>query len=397
MFRLGANRRFAFKFGGNNLNLTTLVNVMHKIEIELSNIPTLSYPIFVGPGLLTLDKTWLSREVIGNNYLVIITDNIVKKLYGNRLRKQLKDSGYKVLLIAFPSGEKSKTYKTKQYIEKLMLKNYCDRNTIILALGGGVVGDMAGFIAATYMRGISYIQIPTTLLAMVDSSIGGKTGINISLGKNLIGAYWQPKAVIADIQCLNSLSKKQLVNGFIEALKVFLTSDAKSFQQAANFKSLFICNIDLLGSLIIQAINIKATIVSQDVNENNKRVILNFGHTIGHALEQLSDYKLLHGYAVALGILVESKISHLLGLLNTKQYQIIKYAFSELGILGKDLERFDIDKIIEVTKIDKKAKIGRPHYVLLKEIGKVHIDNNAFAHIISDDIVKQAILNVIIE
>ena len=213
-----------------------------------------------------------------------------------------------------------------------------------------------------------------------------------------IGAYWQPMALIADIQCLNSLPKKQLVNGFIEVLKIFLTNDAKSFQRAIlNLKSLFTCK-DLLEYWIIQAINIKSTIVSRDVRENNQRMILNFGHTIGHALEQLSNYKLLHGYAVALGILVESKISHLLGLLNTQQYQIIKSAFAELGILGKNLGRFDIDKIIEVTKIDKKAKIGQPYYVLLKEIGQVHIDNNAFAHIIvSDEVVKKAILNTIRE
>lgn len=370
---------------------------MHKIEIEISTKSIASYPVFVGSGLLELNKVWLSKEVVGNSYLVIITDSNVKKLYGNKLAKQLKSSGYKVLLIAFPPSEKSKTYQTKQRLEKLMFKNYCDRNTVILALGGGVVGDMAGFISATYMRGISYIQIPTTLLAMVDSSIGGKTGIDISLGKNLIGAYWQPIAVIADVQCLNSLSKTELINGFIEVLKVFLTNDAASFQRATtNLKSLFVCK-GIVEDWIIQAIGIKSAIVNRDVHENNERVVLNFGHTIGHALEQLSDYKLLHGYAVALGILVESKISHLLGLLNTQQYQAIKNTFAELDILGKNLEKFDIDQIIAVTKMDKKAKIGQPYYVLLKDIGQVYVDNNAFAHHVSDEVVKKAILNVIME
>lgn len=370
---------------------------MHKIEIEISTKSISSYPVFVGSGLLELNKVWLSKEAVGNSYLVIITDSNVKKLYGNKLAKQLKNSGHKVLLIAFPPSEKSKTYQTKQRLEKLMFKNYCDRNTVILALGGGVVGDMAGFISATYMRGISYIQIPTTLLAMVDSSIGGKTGIDISLGKNLIGAYWQPIAVIADLQCLNSLSKTELINGFIEALKVFLTNDAASFQQAIkNLKSLFTCT-GILEDWIIQAIGIKSAIINRDMYENNERVVLNFGHTIGHALEQLSDYKLLHGYAVALGILVESEISHLLGLLNTQQYKTIKSTFAELGILGNSLGKFDIDQIIAATKMDKKAKIGQPCYVLLKDIGQVHVDNNVFAHLVSDEVVKKAILNVIKE
>src|SRR5476651_340209 len=163
------------------------------------------------------------------SHMVIITDNTVKKLYGLNLQKCLKKAGHHCLLLSFPAGEKFKNNKTKQTIEDAMLQHRCDRDTLILALGGGVVGDLAGYIAATYMRGVSYIQIPTTLLAMVDSSVGGKTGINTSQGKNLIGSFWQPILVVADLQCLMTLPDVQIINRLIEAIKIFLTNDVNYF------------------------------------------------------------------------------------------------------------------------------------------------------------------------
>jgi 3-dehydroquinate synthase len=322
---------------------------------------------------------------------VIITDNTVKKYYGLSLQKQLKKSGHKVLLLSFPAGERFKSSQTKQTIEHKMLTHACDRNTLILALGGGVTGDLAGYIAATYLRGIAYIQIPTTLLAMVDSSIGGKTGINTPHGKNLIGSIYQPKAVVADISLLKSLSKKNCINGLIEAIKMFLTFDAKSLDYTQqHLDRVLKCDKLILKEIVKRAVAIKAGVVGRDEQDRGERSLLNFGHTIGHALEKISDYSLLHGYAVAYGILVEATISRQLGLIDSDQLNIIKKIFSRLGIHGKYLSKFDIADIIQATRIDKKIKNNKVHYVLLKTLGSPHIINDQYVHPVTNNIIRLA-------
>ncbi len=207
----------------------------HKLDASLitkpimMNIPAskaFTYPILVASDLLAHPEKWLPTDW-QKKRLVIITDDNVNKIYGKHLSTILEQA--KPLLLSFMPGEKSKNSQIKLNLEQRMIQAHCDRDTLILALGGGVVGDIAGFIAATYMRGISYIQIPTTLLAMVDSSVGGKTGINVPQGKNLIGAFWQPTCVIADMNCLSTLPQVHLINGLIEAIKMFATSDAKLF------------------------------------------------------------------------------------------------------------------------------------------------------------------------
>jgi 3-dehydroquinate synthase len=349
-------------------------------------------PIQIEPHLLSHPDKWLPEHCI-NKKLVVITDDNVKNYYGNTLLKKLKK--YDPLLLSFLPGEKSKNYQTKQYLENQMLESHCDRDTIILALGGGVVGDVAGFVAATYMRGISYIQIPTTLLAMVDSSIGGKTGINTTRGKNLIGAFWQPIAVIIDTNCLTTLPKTHLINGLIEALKMFMTSDLTSFNYASkHIDKILNADILTLKDIIQRAITTKINIVSQDERENGLRTILNFGHTIGHALEKIMDYTLLHGYAVALGILVEAKISQLSGFLSHVDYQTIQSLFLKLSISADLLEKIEVEKIIMATKRDKKVKSGSVRYVLLKNIGQVYNQDNSFIHSVSDEIVRNALLEV---
>jgi len=201
---------------------------MKKITIKIPAISSVNYPIFIESGLLQYPSAWLPGD-LNFSAIVIITDHTVKKLYGGDLANRLIKQGYKVLLLSFPPGEKSKSNVVKQKLEKKMFMNHCDRNTLCLALGGGVVGDLAGFVAATYMRGIAYAQIPTSLLAIVDSSIGGKTGIDTDDGKNLVGAFWQPKAVVIDLSCLKTLSHRHLVNGLVEIIKMFLTSDKQDF------------------------------------------------------------------------------------------------------------------------------------------------------------------------
>jgi len=353
---------------------------MHKIVVTIPVKTPIRYPVIIGADLFDVDS-WLPKGKFSR--FVIITDHHVKKLFALRLHNTLKKAGHNSILLFFQAGEKNKNNITKQTIENGMLHNACDRNTLVLALGGGVVGDLSGFVAATYLRGIAYIQIPTTLLAMIDSSVGGKTAINTPYGKNLIGAIHQPIAVIADTKLLKTLPEKHKINGLIEAIKIFLTHDKKSFYFLATHHEREIDNI------IARAVKIKASVVMRDEKEQGERALLNFGHTIGHALEKLSNYKLLHGYAVAYGILIESTLSHQMGLLSLKQLIIIKKLLSRFGIHTKNLRKYDINKIIQATKNDKKVQGKNVRYVLLKEIGKAHIIKNNYVHAVSDEMVRQ--------
>lgn len=363
--------------------------MIKKISVSIPANKALTYPVLIGVGLLN-HPTWIPKNY---SKIVVVTDNNVKKHYAKRFMALLKNNGYEVILLAFPSGERYKNIRTKNKLEEEMLKQLCDRDTLILALGGGVVGDVAGFVAATYMRGIAFIQIPTTMLAMVDSSIGGKTGIDTPQGKNLIGAYWQPKAVIADISCLHTLPKKHLVNGLIEALKVFLIQDAKSFNYFKNnLEAILDGNKMILTNIVKKAATIKINVVQKDERENNLRAILNFGHTIGHALELVSNYKLLHGYAVAYGILVEAKMAELMGILSSQNFLIIEAILNALHISSKHLKKWDVNKIIEATSLDKKSKNKKVNYVLLKNIGDIYRYNNSYVHSVSKRTVKKAFL-----
>lgn len=365
---------------------------MKKIITKISTSQAISYPIVIDTNLIMHPNKWLPHGW-HNKQLVIITDNTVKKHYGTTLLRLLKKA--KPLLFSFLPGENSKNYLVKHSLEEKMLKNRCNRETLILALGGGVVGDMAGFIAATYMRGIAYIQIPTTLLAMVDSSVGGKTAINTSQGKNLIGAFWQPTKVIIDTNCLTTLPEKHIINGLIEALKMFMTNDKKAFDHIhAHIDTLIKNKSSILKNIIYKAIQIKTTIVSLDEKEKNERMILNFGHTIGHALEKILNFKILHGYAVGLGILVEAKISQLLGILSNDNYQLIKHVFLKLGISTDPLKKINSNLIVQATKSDKKAKKTGVQYILLKEIGKVYTKKQKVAHSVADNIVIRALIEI---
>lgn len=362
--------------------------MIHKIPVKISGKPMVNYPILIGVNLLDLAVLFPLKKF---SKIVIITDNVVKKRYGLHLNNQLKKTGHDCLLLSFPSGEKFKNNTTKQKIESAMLLHCCDRDTLIVALGGGVVGDLVGFIAATFLRGVPYLQIPTTLLAMVDSSIGGKTGINTKHGKNLIGAIYQPQCVITDVTVLKTLSRAAKIHGLIEAIKMFITHDAKSFHYTElHLQQLIKGEKDLLKNIVTRAVKIKSEVVGHDEKEKGERSLLNFGHTIGHALEKISNYKLLHGHAVAYGILVEATISNLLGFLDRQQLLTIKNVMSELGMHGKNLKGFDITKLLQATKNDKKVRLNNVHYTLIKKIGGAHIVKGKYTHPVSDKIVKQA-------
>lgn len=364
---------------------------MTTLNIKLPVAPAVQYKVFVAPGLLkSLPK--ILKELKSAARYVIITDTFVEKIFGEKLLSTLKKANLQADLISFSAGEKNKNEETHRKLTHAMLAKKCGRDTMILALGGGVVGDIAGYVAATYMRGIPYIQIPTSLLAMVDSSIGGKVGVDTKYGKNLIGAFWHPEAVIADIDCLKNLPQEQLVNGLMEAVKIFLTYDQAAFESVEkNWKKILAKNSALLQKIIARAIELKIGVVVRDEHEANERMVVNWGHTIGHAVEHLSRYKFLHGYSVALGILVESKISQLLGVLSEKDFQTVQTALKKFGINEKDLQKFKISDIVNQTLIDKKARNGKVKYVLLEKIGKVKTTQKMFGHEVEEKTVKTAL------
>ncbi len=364
----------------------------HNLSVHLPAAPAVSYPIRIKAGLLSNPAAWIPKT---GQSIVIITDHRVKKLYGLDLENCLKQAGHQTLLLSFPAGERSKTVQTKTRLEALMLKKGFGRDTLLLALGGGVVGDLAGFIAATYMRGIAYIQIPTTLLAMVDSSVGGKTGINSAEGKNLVGAFWHPKVVIADPLCLETLPQEHLINGLIEIWKICLSCDLNQLRYFQRHLPLALQREEkILASLISRAVKLKIAVVQADEQKQHYRDILNFGHTLGHALERLSAYRLLHGQAVGYGLLLEAKISQLMGILDLKGYETIQETLSYLNISPAYLKRFNVQALIKATRSDKKKRGRRVPYVLLKGLGEVYVKQGQVTHFVPEPIIKEAFFTI---
>lgn len=363
-----------------------------EILVKLPAKKSYNYPIYIGQNLLNEYAVWLDPLVISKK-IIIITDEVVCRLYARNFAAALEKIGYDVLLLSFAPGEQSKSYAKLEYLLDEMLRHKCDRHSLCIAFGGGVVGDITGFASAIFMRGIRYIQIPTTILSMLDSSVGGKTAINSEYGKNLIGAFCQPNAVVMDINLIDSLPQDQLINGLIEAIKIFLTSDAEYFHYThANLDDIIRKDYIKLIKIIKRAVGLKARVVEQDEREENLRMILNFGHTVGHAIEKLSNYKIAHGYAVALGILVEAKISFLLGMLDHEKYILIEDILAKLEITKKQLQVFNALDIITAMLGDKKNKSGNIYMILLANIGSVSKSiEGKVATVVSNDIIAQAL------
>jgi 3-dehydroquinate synthase len=366
-----------------------------QIIVNLPAKAAYNYPIFIDEGLISNWQDWLI-DYAATKKIVIITDKIVCKLYAKQFAANLEKAGYDVLLLDFAPGEEAKNFANFEYLLNEMLINKCDRHTLCVAIGGGVVGDLTGFVASVFMRGIRYIQIPTTLLSMIDSSVGGKTAVNSVHGKNLIGAFYQPGAVVMDIELLKTLPQQHLINGLIEAIKIFLTSDGEYFKYIqANLEQVLVCDKTALTKIIKRAVELKAEVVAQDEREQNQRMSLNFGHTVGHAVEKVSKYTIMHGYAVALGILVEAKISFLLGILSHQNYQLIEKLMQRLDIDTRMLQPFAIDNIVMAMHGDKKNKAGDIYMILLADIGKIKLsDGDRVATIVSEDIIRQALIGL---
>ncbi|MDK2975744.1 MAG: 3-dehydroquinate synthase [Candidatus Marinimicrobia bacterium] len=353
---------------------------MHKIRVDLHER---SYPIYVkNESLPTVGN--ILKQLNINPQVVLVSSQNVSALYKDVVEKSLKEEGFQVHYILMPSGEANKNLKTVQYLYDTMLDLKIDRGSTVIALGGGVVGDTAGFLAATMYRGMNLVQIPTTLLAQVDSSIGGKVGINHARGKNLIGAIYQPKIVIVDPTVLKTLEFRQRVSGFGEVIKYGFIRD-RIFTQflLENFSDILtLKNLDHVNAAIIRAIEIKSFIVSADEYESNLRMVLNFGHTVGHAVEHTAGYgTYTHGEAVIIGMCAALKLSTDMGLLPGEIAQQYIQHLRHIPIPGS-LKKYDIDRMYEAMTHDKKVRNGKIQFVLLQKIGDA---------VIRDDVPKSMI------
>lgn len=330
------------------------------------------YPIHIGTGLL--DRADLFAPHIQGRRAVIVTNTTVAPLYAQRLTKTLTSLGLSPLTVTLPDGESYKNWQTLNLIFDQMLAARADRKTTIVALGGGVIGDMAGFAAACYMRGVPFIQVPTTLLAQVDSSVGGKTGINHPLGKNMIGAFWQPNAVIADIDTLNTLPERELAAGLAEVIKHGAIADAEFFTWIEkNIAALNVRDTACLAHAVERSCEIKAGVVARDEREGGLRAILNFGHTFGHAIEAGLGYgEWLHGEAVACGMVMATDLSCRLGFTPAELYRRMAalVAAAKLPVKAPALGE---ERYIELMRVDKKAEAGDIRFVLLNKLGEAFI------------------------
>lgn len=340
------------------------------ITVELGDR---SYPIHVGNGILrSLPRLLNARAVSGP--IVVVSDTTVGRLYLATIQRLLTSAGYSVVPVIVPPGERHKTIATADRVYTRMLRAGVGRSATILALGGGVIGDLAGFVAATYQRGLALVHVPTTLLAQVDSSIGGKTGVNHALGKNMIGAFYQPRCVIADSAVLRTLPRREIVCGLGEIVKYGIILDEELFSWIeSGLQNLLDLEPRVLVRVGARCMELKSRLVSRDEREAGERVILNCGHTIGHALEAGGRYRLLkHGEAVLLGLAAESHLATRLNLLSQDSFERIINLISRIP-LKAGLRRIDKTRVLSFIGRDKKARAGRNRFVLPVRIGQASV------------------------
>ena len=334
---------------------------------------TQRYPIFVGYGLLDKLGEELKR-VTSSHVAIVISDENVSRLYGDRVEKVLRNAGFAVNFFIVPPGEKTKSINTAIDIYNFLIKKRVERDDILIALGGGMIGDLAGFVAATYLRGIPWIQVPTSLIGMVDASIGGKVAVNHSEGKNLIGAFYQPSFVLADTRALATLPERELTSGWAEVVKYGLILDKDFFEfLESNVDRLTKLEQGAVNEAIIRSASLKAQVVSQDEKERGQRIILNYGHTIAHGLEAATRYiGFLHGEAVAIGMMGAARLSQRLGILPAsvvkRQQSLLRKFGLPTGFFGVNLA-----EIAKATEVDKKTRAKGIRWVLLEGIGKTAI------------------------
>jgi len=343
---------------------------VRNVKVPLGNR---SYDIKIGPGLLPQLGSECARLKLQSR-CAIISDSNVAPRYGKAAQLALQRARFESTLITVPAGETAKSLKTVQACYDQLAAQRLERQSFIVALGGGVVGDLAGFVAATYLRGIAFVQVPTTLLAQVDSSVGGKVGVNLRAGKNLVGAFYQPRLVLCDLDTLASLPRREYRAGLAEVIKYGIIYDAALFRQLErDLPRLLRRDAASLAAVVARCCEIKAEVVREDEKEGGVRAILNFGHTIGHALEAISHYgKYLHGEAISIGQVAAAKLSSETCGLPTRHVERITDLFARAGLPTRvKLNARQGRKLFAAMRLDKKVSGGEVKFVLAKRIGKV--------------------------
>ncbi len=334
-----------------------------------------SYAICIGSGILSQVGVWLKERGLSGK-AVIITDSNIRPLYADFLQQGLINAGFDVIILEVPAGEEQKTLATAGQLYQQLADNFVERTSTILALGGGVIGDLTGFVAATYMRGVPLVQVPTSLLAMVDSSIGGKTAVDHASLKNMIGAFYQPKLVVADVTVLKTLPQEELANGMGEVIKHAVIRSRDFFNYLLKYMTkAMLFDLDILEAIVRENTRIKVPVVSLDERETGPRTLMNYGHTVGHAVEAISNFQIKHGQAVAIGMMAAARISQHLGFLHRKDIELIDRLIVQAG-LPVDLPPLNDaqrEKLLDLIKHDKKVQNGKIRFVLLRSIGEAFI------------------------
>jgi 3-dehydroquinate synthase len=340
------------------------------------NLPQQSYDIAIAPG--GLDR--LGESMVGlklGKKVLLVSNPTVFQHYGQRAIASLQTAGFEVVSCILPDGENYKTLESLQKIYDVAVENRLERSSTMVALGGGVIGDMTGFAAATWLRGINFVQVPTTLLAMVDAAIGGKTGVNHPQGKNLIGAFHQPGLVLIDPEVLQTLPVREFRAGMAEVIKYGVIWDAQLFAEleaSQRLDAMGDMKSELIDSILVRSCQAKADVVSKDEKEAGLRAILNYGHTIGHAVESLTGYtQVLHGEAVAIGMVAAGQIAVELGMWTQQETERQNVLIEKAGLPTKLPAGLDIEATIEALQIDKKVKAGKVRFVLPTQIGVVKV------------------------
>lgn len=334
--------------------------------------------------------TAFSRLNVTGRKICIVTDSNVGPLYAKAVQEVLETTGNQIFVYTFAAGEESKNLNTVQDLYEFLIENHFDRKDMLAALGGGVVGDLTGFTAATYLRGISFIQIPTSLLAQVDSSIGGKTGVDFRAYKNMVGAFHQPKLVYMNMSTLLSLDTRLFNSGFGEIIKHGLIKDAAYYRWLQNNAAKIQAkDYDALEQMIAGSCNIKREVVELDPTEQGDRALLNFGHTLGHAIEKLMNFQLYHGECVVLGMIAALNISVTRGHITQVEYDDAIQMFKDYAF-PTNVTGISIDDVIRVSKSDKKMEANQIKFILLKQIGNAYIDRT-----VTDDEMKRSLTDII--
>lgn len=348
--------------------------------------------IIILPGILNdKEKIIEALKPYGKRF-ALIADQQVASLYGAQIADSLNQAGLEFHLFSFPSGESSKNRETKAHLEDQLFAQKLGKDTCLIAMGGGVSTDLGGFIAATYCRGIPLVTIPTSLLGMVDASIGGKTGVDIPTGKNMIGTIYQPKKIIIDPTTLKTLPATELRNGAVEMIKHGLISSKDYFEKMKNQRrTLLEADLTVAEELIFESCEIKKNIVEEDERESGKRHLLNFGHTMGHGLELLTHFSIPHGEAVALGILVESHLSYQLGHLSKDDLLEIKKIFTDYELPLKLPATYTPEQVLTAMSLDKKSIHGKPRFVILEKIGVPCSFKGTFCSEVDETLIRHSI------